>query len=133
MITMEMTGKFPQLNSDFLPEMEKISLMMYDSVEENFIAGGRPNQWPPLKKTGLKSHLIKTGALLASITSSFDKESARVGTNTNEIPYAAVHQFGYPPKNIPMRQYLMFQESDKQAILEIISTAIFSTPERRPS
>lgn len=133
MITMEMTGKFPQLNSDFLPEMEKVSLMMYDSIEENFIAGGRPNQWPPLKKTGAKSHLIKTGALLASIESSFDKESATVGTSTRKVIYAAVHQFGWSEKNIPARQYIMFQESDKKAILEIISGAIFKSPQRRES
>jgi phage gpG-like protein len=129
MITMEMTGKFPQLNSDFLPEMEKISLMMYDSVEENFIAGGRPNQWEPLKKTGLKSHLIKTGALLASIEPSFDKESAKV--ETKGIIYAGVHQFGWPEKNIPQRMYMMFQEIDKERILKIISDAIFITSERK--
>lgn len=169
MIDIQMTGNLPQLNSDFTEAMGEIGTLMFDSVAQNFISGGRPDQWTPLK-TGEASHLIKSGKMYQSLTMQSDGESAMVSIDTREIPYAAIHNFGgtivvaarqkvsfeqrrytggfkkgqfmegkvtvagHKQKkykiDMPQRQFMMFQEQDREKILEILSSAIFTTSER---
>jgi len=152
MIEITMTGNFPTLQPITSQTMESITMLMFRSIQDNFVAGGRPNQWEPLKKTGEPSFLAQSGTLMKSLEGSWDNYSAKVGIDTGKIKYAAIHQFGGTIKhpgsdkfqvfdigdtvvfthgtkahniNIPARPYLLFQEIDKTKILEILSSAIF--------
>jgi phage gpG-like protein len=75
---------------------------------------GRTGKWKPLKYREGKP-LIKTGALVGSLQMSWDKKEARVGTN---IIYGAVHDYGYPPRNIPQREYLHLLDLAQRRITE---------------
>jgi phage virion morphogenesis protein len=135
-IDIQVTGTMMRLNDDFAEPMGEIGLMMFDSVQQNFFSGGRPDQWEPIKKTGMPSHLFQSGALLASIQMSSDSDSAKVFIDTSRMKYAAIHNFGggivfdTHTVNMPQRQFMMFQEEDKAKILQILSNAIFTTSER---
>ena len=93
MIEIQIKGQLPNLNSNLEPAMGEIGNLMWDSVQQNFIAGGRPNQWEPLK-TGEASYLIKSGKMFRSLTMQSNGEMAMVSIDTKEIPYAAIHNFG---------------------------------------
>jgi phage gpG-like protein len=149
MIDIQITGTLPKLNDNLEPAMEKIVDIMFRSVQENFLASGRPNQWAPLQPFGEQSHL---GNIFENIQLKWDATSATVYLDTSRVPYAAIHNFGGVIKhpgsdkfqafeymggmifthgtkahniNIPQRMFMMFQEEDKTKILEILSSAIF--------
>ena len=157
MIEIQIKGQLPNLNSNLEPAMGKVVDIMYRSVQENFIAGGRPNQWEPLKPFGESSHLMKSGNMFQNIMLRWSDREAVVFIDTAKVPYAAIHNFGgtikHPgsskfqafeygggmvytwgtkPHDIPMpkRQFMMFQEEDKAKILQTLSDAIFTTSER---
>lgn len=165
MIDVEVSGTLPEVNTDFTEILGEIGDYMFDSVRLNFIAGGRPNTWQPLV-SGTPSHLIDTGMLFKSLQMTSDGFSATVFVDTNEIPYAAIHNFGgvinvagrqkvsfeqrrytggfkkgqfmkgkvakagHETKafkiNMPQRQFMLFQEEDKEWILQKIAMGIFS-------
>jgi phage virion morphogenesis protein len=98
---------------NLLPTMEKIAGAMKEAVERNFAAGGRP-EWHPLSKAYLKQKkamgfgdkiLIRTGKLRSSITESFGRDYAQVGSN---LEYATIHQFGGDITIPPHRRELYF-------------------------
>ena len=102
-----------------LPAMRAIAGIMMFSTEENFEKEGRP-KWEDLKqktkdrraKKGKwpgKMLQVSSGGLAASISGKAENTRATVGTNK---AYAAAHQFGYGPKNIPERPFLKLQKSD---------------------
>jgi len=151
------TGNLPNVNADFAEQMGLIGQLLFDSITQNFIDGGRPDQWEPLKAGG-KSHLIQSGALVESLQMTSDQNSAMVSVDTNQIPYAAIHNFGgtiqHPGSNkfqafeydggmvftwktkphkirIPQRQFMLFQQEDKQKILAMLAGAIFTQSTRR--
>ena len=84
---------------DFGEASKSIANLLHGSVQQNFLAGGRPEKWPRSKRAdrdagyGEESGqtLIDTTRLMNSITSEGDKTSVRVGTN---VEYAAAHNFG---------------------------------------
>lgn len=152
MIDIQITGRFPQLNADLTPAMEQAADIMFRSVQQNFIEGGRPNQWEPLQPFGLPSHLYQNGEMFESIQIEWGNNSATVFIDTARIPHAAIHNFGGVIKHpgsskfqafqyggewvytwytkphdipIPQRQFMIFQEEDKAKILQILSNAIF--------
>jgi phage gpG-like protein len=152
MLNIELTGTLPKLNNNLEPAMEKIADVMFRSVQENFLAGGRPNQWAPLQPLGEQSHLYQSGRMFENIQLKWDATSAMVYLDTARVPYAAIHNFGGVIKhpgsdkfqafeymggmvfthgtkahniNIPQRMFMLFQEEDKTKILEILSSAIF--------
>ncbi|MGC4076279.1 MAG: phage virion morphogenesis protein [Rubrivivax sp.] len=124
--------------------MRRVSGIMLDEVEENFAQQGRP-RWVELRSVQVRRGagykiLLDTGRLAASITTSFDAETARVGTN---VVYARIHQFGgqtkphviraknkkalytpfgprksvnHPGSKIPARPFLVITESGMQKI-----------------
>lgn len=124
----------PELLSDFTEVFGEIGLMMDASIFQNFIDGGRPNRWKE-KADGSPSYLMKTGALVNSRVMESGENFARVYFDTELIPYAAIHNFGgeivFKTKGysiqMPQRQYLLFQEEDKAAILKKIANAMFVT------
>jgi phage gpG-like protein len=154
MINVEITGNLPNINTDLEPAMEKIADIMYRSVQQNFISGGRPNQWEPLAHLGLPSHLYQyqSGFMFENIQLSWDGTQAKVFIDTARVPYARINNFGGVIKhpgsdkfqafagadgmvfthgtkphdiNIPQRKFMMFQEMDKIKILQTLSNVIF--------
>jgi len=157
MIDITISGSLPVVNSDFTEAFETIADIMFRSVQENFIVGGRPNQWPALKEFGLAgsvaSHLYKSGFMFENIQLAYDSQHAKVSIDTTRVPYAAIHNFGGTIKhpgsdkfqvfpynggmifthgtkphdiNIPQRQFMMFQDEDREQILQTLSNAIFT-------
>jgi phage gpG-like protein len=93
MMEMKIEGELPSLKDDFTKEMETISRMMLESVQQNFLEGGRPDKWKPLK-TGEERRLIgKTEALYRSGRNAFGKNFAEVTWGAG-LPYAAIQHFG---------------------------------------
>lgn len=156
MLTTEIIGTLPTINSNLAESMRWAGNLMLDSVRKNFMAAGRPDKWPQ-KKDGSRSFLFQSGDLLRSIQMRSDATSATVSISTRDVPYAAIHNFGGVIKHpgsskfqvfhiggavvfthgtkphdihIPQRQYMMFQEEDRRAILERIGLAIFTQSER---
>lgn len=152
MIDIQISGNLPQVNDNLEPAMSEIADIMFLSVQQNFIAGGRPNQWEPLKPFGESSHLYRSGRLFESLQLQWDGNSATVFIDTSRLPYASILNYGgtikhpgsnkfqafeymggmvytYGTKphdiNIPQRMFMLFQEEDKTKILQILSNAIF--------
>jgi phage virion morphogenesis protein len=109
--------KLADKTSDLRPLMQNIAGIMEDSVEDNFEQEGRP-KWQKLSPATIKQRRKKgywpgrilqmRGELASSITSSYDSNSAIIGTNKK---YAAIHQFGgdagrNKKVKIPARPYL---------------------------
>ncbi|MCF8012418.1 MAG: phage virion morphogenesis protein [Clostridiales bacterium] len=100
-----------------------ISELMRSSVLQNFREGGRPEKWKPsirAQKTGGQT-LVDTGRLRGSIYAKANNNSAKVGTN---VIYAAAHNFGYPPRNLPQRKFLMFQDEDLKEAKRVVEAFI---------
>jgi phage gpG-like protein len=117
LITVEVSGTLPKIPTDFTPIMDKVSTMMLDSVRLNFVQGGRPQTWLPLKKTGEASYLFQSGALLQSIQRSFASNFAEVGT---DVFYGKFLQFG--TRKMVARPFMLFQDEDVSSI-----TALFGS------
>jgi phage virion morphogenesis protein len=103
--------------------------VVLESVNRNFIEGGRPTAWKPLKPSSIRRRkgtgnpriLRDTGLLMASIGSRsgngvyrLTPHSIEVGTN---VPYAAAHQFG--TKYMAARPFMVVQEKDVDDIVQI--------------
>lgn len=115
--------------SDLRPLMQNIAGILEDSVEENFEQEGRP-KWQKLSKATIKERSKKghwpgmllqmRGELASSITSSYDSNTAIVGTNK---VYAVIHQFGGnagkgEKVKIPARPYLKIAEKENTKIIK---------------
>ena len=116
--------KVPELTMrDWIAPAVEVSQFMHSSVLDNFRNGFGPGgKWPPLKKTGFTSHLLETGRLFASIVYETYMEGRDVVVSKVKsvgVPYAAVHNFGYPPKKIPERRFMAFHRIDLKTINDI--------------
>ncbi|HSA05668.1 MAG TPA: phage virion morphogenesis protein [Candidatus Gastranaerophilales bacterium] len=124
-------NQLAEKTSDLRPLMKNIAEILADSTEENFEQQGRP-KWEGLKKPTIEYRTKKKywpgkilqmrGELASSITSSYDENSAIIGTNK---VYAAIHQLGGPAgKNksvdIPERPYLKIDDEENADILREI-------------
>ena len=96
---------------------------MRDSIHRNFIEGGRPNRWVPRKKSYPWPILRKTNSLAMAHTVELIENGVSV---VNRKPYQAVHNFGYPPRNIPERRYMLFQDGEVKEYTEIVTNHILS-------
>ncbi len=98
MIRMWVEGKLPAINVDLEPAFETISDIMFRSVQQNFIVGGRPEKWPSLREFGLsgsaQSHLYQSGHLFESIQLKYDGTQATVFIDTARVPYASILNSG---------------------------------------
>lgn len=151
LITIQTQGEIPEVN-DEMP-MESIADSMLESVQMNFMLGGRPDPWPMKHRN--ETPLVATGKLYNSLTKTSGKDFAQV-----EVPSSVVSERGfYYPRalqegaDIPevegklmvfevdgktiftMRRrgfhlgpfpFMMFQDEDIENILQICSDAIFS-------
>lgn len=136
--------------------MRAIVDLMFRSVQQNFIEGGRPNVWPP--NQGDNPILYRTGEMFRGIQLEWDAEHAKVFIDTERIPHALIHNFGgvihHPGSDkrqsfmtpdgwittyhtephdipIPQREFMLFQDEDKTAILDIYAGAIFTQTQPR--
>ena len=99
------------LRDDVLP-------VIADGFQNNFAAASGPfSSWPPRKDSKPHPLLNETGALLSATQPGQKGNVTNIGPRDLEtgvdksvrdggIPGAAVHNFGYPPRNIPQREYL---------------------------
>jgi len=116
--------------SDSLPWLE-IGELVRDSVKENFRVGGRyspleekmggSNRWIERKKSASWPVLRKSDTLMENHYVELVQNGVAVG---NRLIYAAVHNYGYPDKNIEKRPYLVVQPEDLVKIDNIISNYI---------
>ena len=79
------------------------------SVKVNFVLGGSPKKWTPRKVDVPWPILRKTDKLMNSIYVNKLRNGVAVGSRK---PYQAVHNFGFPPRNIPARKYLFAKKED---------------------
>jgi phage gpG-like protein len=104
---------------EFSTSMEKISKNLELSEKTNFLEGGRP-KWLP-KKNGEPAHLFKSGKLFQSITSGFTENEAWAGMLDGHNPiYGFAHQFGYTPRNLVARPFILFQDEDKEMAINVL-------------
>ncbi len=101
--------------------LEACMSTVLEGIKANFDNSSDPNgsPWVPRKDIG-NGHplLVDTGQLKSAATGGHIKEvigdTLRVGVNKDSggggIPGAAVHNYGYPPKNIPKRTFLGLKE-----------------------
>jgi phage gpG-like protein len=97
MIGVEVTGTLPTIKeSDWKSINEEIGNVALDAVRQNFIEGGRPDKWQPLK-SGEPSFLFKSGNLLNSIQMTTGEDGDEYWSETSTtggLPYAEIHQYG---------------------------------------
>lgn len=117
--------------------MAKMNLDRFKNKMTKFINENNKVVLVGLKKSSeiVRSHVVKnklsgqvlnvkTNRLRNSIMWKVNRQdiSAKVATN---VKYAAVHEYGYPPRNIPERSYLRTGLEDKRnEITEIIADDI---------
>jgi phage virion morphogenesis protein len=98
------------------PVLEDMRERLLRSVQQNFIAGGRPTPWPPSRRarSGRGRTLVDTARLQNSITGRIEGRSVILGTN---VAYARIHQQGgtiQTPEIRPRRKRaLRFQIGDR--------------------
>ena len=112
------------------PLMKNIAGVFAYSTEENFKEEGRPDKWADLAESTKKQRtktghypgqiLQVSGQLASSISTSYDNDSAVIGSN---LDYAAIHQLGgQAGKNqsvtIPARPYLQLTQDDFEEIIQ---------------
>ncbi len=96
--------------------LQEVGMVMFSSIQQNFIAQGRPVPWEPSKRA-LDWHgktLRKSGRLMNSITMKVYENSVKVGTN---VIYAAIHHFGGTiDKTVQVKGYKrIYKKSDMKA------------------
>lgn len=125
----KLQGKFQSL----YPVMHSISLVMLKAVHTNFEMEGRDEQgnthvWQPLAKSTVKQRakykgqayaehpiLELTGRLKSSITPSFGKDYAKVGTAKK---YGVFHQTG--TRKMPARPFLVLPKDEIEKIKNLL-------------
>ena len=70
------------------------------------------------KKSSLA--LVDTGEMYSQIDADVQKYSAKVGVIGSKAEIAKVHEFGYPPKNIPERSFIRSTFNEEKSKLEKI-------------
>ena len=119
-----------QKGENLRPLMKNIAGIFASATEENFKNEGRPDKWTELSEATKKQRtkqkkwpgqiLQVSGQLATSISTSYDENSAVIGSNK---VYAAIHQLGgHAGKNkkieIPARPYLKLADNDYSEIIK---------------
>lgn len=117
-------SEFERRMSRYTANLDKINWMgigetVEESIKLNFDCGGRPEKWTPRKVEPKPFHPIlnKSGRLKDSFYIMAEQDGVAVG---NKTPYQAVHNFGYPEKNIAQREFMIVQDDDKKKIVKDI-------------
>lgn len=114
--------------------LERVAARLQEGFADNFqrAADSEGSPWPARKDPVPQHPLLQlTGALLASVQSDTPDIAGRtihVGVDGSAgIPYARVHQFGYPPRNIAQREYLYASEDVLAECAELIADGVVDT------
>lgn len=83
MISVTITGTVPEVNTDMSERMVKVAEIAKRAIQTNFMMGGRPHAWEPVKPPRFGTPLIATGALYASIRSDSGPDWAEVAAGGN--------------------------------------------------
>lgn len=115
----ELDGHGEFMKAEIVPLMEA-------NVQENFsgshTAAGLA--WPPRKDPRLKHPLlILSGALQAGAVGPSQDHIERITDDSLEfgvggLPYVAVHQYGWPEKNIAQREYMAVGDATIEKMAE---------------
>ncbi len=73
--------------------------------------GLRPSTWEPRKKEPKKFHPLLQDSMDLRDGIRTDGLTDKSVNIVNKVPYAAAHQFGYDPRNLPARPFLPFDAS----------------------
>jgi phage virion morphogenesis protein len=127
---------------DMRPAFKIAGQIARGSINRNFMEGGRPSKWAPLKPATIRRRrgfgnpqvLRDTGVLMTSIGAENDAygiyelapSSLTLGTN---VPYAAPHQFGATSGRshtvvVPARPFMMLQDVDVDRIAQVFEDFI---------
>ncbi|WP_221279316.1 phage virion morphogenesis protein [Helicobacter gastrocanis] len=90
-----------QIRQSFEQQRDPLTLKRWQALKPASLAGRRYPYKPILEQTGL---------LRSSARVDIVGQSVRTQVN---LPYARVHQLGYPRRNIPQRRYLPFDDAGK--------------------
>lgn len=112
---------------DLRPAFKAARLLIMESTQRTFMAGGRPERWEPLSEMTLKRRgenaqaLRDKGILMGSIgipgaggISVLKPLELRVGTN---VPYARYHQDGI---GVPQREFMLLLPEDEEKIMKLL-------------
>jgi phage gpG-like protein len=125
----------------FIPEYQNLIKINFESRGKIMNRGAWPKYWANStasdkeiraakyrKKKGSKPMLVLTGRLKSAATGGpgwnekLDKKYLKMWINDSTIPYARVHQFGYPRRKIASRPY--FFDKDGKLPLQGYNTLI---------
>ena len=123
MINTTVTGTLPEINTDFSEAMKEIRELMYKSVMQNFASSGRPS-WPARTKPYPWPMLRKSDTMYNAITRESDLTSATVFV-PDSIRYAVYVHSG--TRKMPPRPFMMFQDEDYEAILNILAKHLYKS------
>jgi len=117
------------------PAFDAVAPVLRKGIDDHFSARSTPagNKWPRRKDNKPHPLLEETGTLrAAAATENATGHIERVENDTltlgvdkaideGGLPGAAVHQYGYPPGNIPQRQYLGFSEKTTDRSTDVVA------------
>ena len=97
----------------------------------NFMKGGnQKDTWPPRKDPLLTHPLLMLSLAMFNATTQVSAPgSATINTgryvdisvDLNVVPYARAQNYGYPPRNLPMRKFMVLDDETKVEIRKILS------------
>lgn len=116
-------------NAKSLP-MERVGNILEESVRTNFDVGGRysseysklgGNQnWTPPKDGGRP--LYDTGRLKRSIDHRVTQNGVEINIGDPlAAQYASAHNYGYRPRNLPARPFMVYQDQDVDDIYSLFA------------
>ena len=154
MVRVWLEGALPGAGNDpvsFKGPMKEVADYMLGSLRENFVQGGRPETWAPLK-SGEASFLRQSGRLFQSLAMESGEHWAEAGPA--DFPFAAILHFGgvinHPGSKkfqawmsggewvfaqgtkahqipMPARPYVMFQTEDFDTISAMLARGMLKT------
>lgn len=96
--------------------LSKMGMVMISSIQQNFIAQGRPVPWERSQRA-IDEHgktLRDTGRLMNSITMKVYENHVKVGTN---VIYAAIHHFGGTiSKDVLVKAHVRYYKNIKSSL-----------------
>lgn len=122
---------------------EKSPAVIRKAFGDNFARGGTTErQWPPRKdpqaggRSGWPGHplLIDLGDLFGAIAErdrghveDVQPRAMLVGIDGGEIEYAAAQNFGYPPRNLPAREFVFVSEERLEELDELVADMLLES------
>ena len=126
MINITFDFEVPSFNASelqsFEPELRVIGKLATKSFQKNFDVGGRPTKWKPSKR--VIQHGGKTLILSGALRNFKQRTSTRQVIIYTTLPYAAAQNYGYPPNNLPQREYFLLQKEDVPKMDKVIDSKI---------